>query len=74
MFQLAELFSVFARPHAYLDPGTGSIITQVVVASLLGAGVLLKAFWNKIFKKKTPPAEPETPEPGESETPKSDEQ
>jgi len=32
----------------YLDPGTGSIILQVVIAGLLGAGVIVKMFWNKI--------------------------
>ncbi len=38
--------------HAYLDPGTGSIIIQVVIAALVGGGRLLKTFWKKIFHKK----------------------
>ncbi len=33
---------------AYLDPGSGSIILQLVLAGLLGAGVLVKVFWRKI--------------------------
>jgi hypothetical protein len=39
----------------YLDPGSGSIIFQIVIAGLLGAGVMARLFWKKIlafFKKK----------------------
>lgn len=34
--------------HAYLDPGTGSYIFQVIVAALLGALFMLKVFWARI--------------------------
>ncbi len=57
MHSLSIIFSVFAKSQAYLDPGTGSLITQVVVAGLLGAGIFLRAFWKKIFKKKNKPEE-----------------
>ena len=33
--------------HAYLDPGTGSYLTQVIAASLVGVGI----FWKTIFRK-----------------------
>jgi len=39
----------------YLDPGTGSIVVQAVLAALLGLGVFIKLFWGKItslFSKK----------------------
>ena len=39
---------------AYLDPGTGSIIFQVIIATLVGGLFAVKLFWNKIssfFKK-----------------------
>ncbi|MBN1537561.1 MAG: hypothetical protein JW908_12560 [Anaerolineales bacterium] len=32
----------------YLDPGSGSVILQTVLASLLGAGVIIRVFWKKI--------------------------
>ena len=57
MHSLSIIFSIFAKPQAYLDPGTGSLITQVVVAGLLGTGIFLRAFWKKIFKKKSKPTE-----------------
>ncbi|MEZ5276214.1 MAG: hypothetical protein R3F07_07540 [Opitutaceae bacterium] len=33
---------------AYLDPGTGSIILQSIVAGFFGALVAIKIFWHKI--------------------------
>lgn len=32
----------------YLDPGSGSVILQVIIATVLGAGVFIKLFWKKI--------------------------
>lgn len=32
----------------YLDPGTGSIVLQMVVGGILGAGLMLKLFWRRI--------------------------
>ena len=34
--------------HAYLDPGSGSFIFQIVIAGLLGALVAVKRFWINI--------------------------
>jgi hypothetical protein len=34
--------------YAYLDPGSGSIIIQVVVAFLAGLIMLIKLYWGKI--------------------------
>ncbi len=37
--------------HAYIDPGSGSFILQGVIAAILGAGVTLKVFWNRLFRR-----------------------
>jgi hypothetical protein len=44
--------------QAYLDPGTGSYIIQMVIAGLLGAAFAMKIFWariknffNRVFSK-----------------------
>mgnify|MGYP001812941351 CR=1 FL=1 len=47
---------------AYLDPGTGSMLLQVILGGIAAVGVALKLFWYRIiaflgFKKK-----PETEE------------
>ncbi len=33
---------------AYLDPGTGSLIIQALVAALAGAVVVITSYWQKI--------------------------
>lgn len=35
--------------HAYLDPGTGSMIVQMVVGAVAVAGVTIKIYWQKIL-------------------------
>ena len=40
----------------YLDPGSGSLIIQVIIATLAGLGFLVRNNWQKIkglFSKKT---------------------
>ncbi len=40
---------IFPRPvEAYLDPGTGSYITQLAIGLALGASYLIKVYWSKI--------------------------
>jgi hypothetical protein len=34
--------------HAYIDPGTGSYLLQILIASLLGAAFALKIYWARI--------------------------
>ncbi|MBN8550174.1 MAG: hypothetical protein J0M12_12725 [Deltaproteobacteria bacterium] len=34
--------------HAYLDPGTGSVILQVVMAGILGALFTAKTWWRNV--------------------------
>lgn len=41
-------FAPIGKLTHYLDPGTGSMVLQVVLAALLSVGVLLKVFWRKI--------------------------
>ncbi len=34
--------------HAYVDPGSGSILLQLVLASLFGAAFGLRLFWGSV--------------------------
>ncbi len=34
----------------YIDPGTGSIIIQAIVAAVVGLGIAIKLFWHRILK------------------------
>ena len=33
----------------YLDPGTGSVVIQAVVGTLLGALLVIKLYWRKLL-------------------------
>jgi hypothetical protein len=47
-FYLINLFAPQLRLQAYLDPGSGSFIIQLLIAGLVGAGFLIKVYWKKI--------------------------
>jgi hypothetical protein len=34
--------------HAYLDPGTGSILLQSILALIAGTAVTLRLYWSKL--------------------------
>jgi hypothetical protein len=34
--------------HAYIDPGTGSMVLQMIVAGVMAGLYLCKRYWNKI--------------------------
>ena len=45
----ALLLTIFAPPaHAYLDPGTGSYIFQLLLAGIVGLAFVVKLFWGRI--------------------------
>jgi hypothetical protein len=44
----AALLACFeTSAHAYLDPGTGSIILQAVIASVASSLFVIKMYWHK---------------------------
>lgn len=48
---LALIFIIIAQPrnaYAYIDPGTGSYVLQLLLAALFGAVFTVKVFWTKI--------------------------
>jgi len=47
---ISQLTGHLSNAHPYLDPGSGSILIQLLVAGLLGAGILLRVSWKKILK------------------------
>ena len=51
------LLSLVFKPTLYLDPGSGSILIQIILGAVVGAGVLIRVFWGNIkalFTKKSP--------------------
>jgi hypothetical protein len=42
------IFCSTQRAHAYIDPGTGSYIIQIIIGGLLGVMFALKVYWKKL--------------------------
>lgn len=40
--------SAFQDVHAYIDPGTGSLIIQVLIAGFFAGLFALKVYWRKV--------------------------
>ncbi len=52
LFLLVGLIILFnpKNAYAYLDPGSGSYLTQIILASLLGLAFVVKSSWRNIRK------------------------
>ncbi|MEW6029964.1 MAG: hypothetical protein AB1554_10865 [Chloroflexota bacterium] len=48
LFLTNPLLDVLGAPPAYLDPGSGSFLIQLLLAAALGIGVAVRASWGKI--------------------------
>ena len=48
-FALIILITPTNITYAYLDPGSGSLIIQLLVAAILGGLVTIRMFWSKIL-------------------------
>jgi hypothetical protein len=65
MLKVLMFFSIFIfiyfisvpEAKAYLDPGSGSYLIQIIIGTIAGGGLLAKSQWSKIktliFKKKS---------------------
>jgi len=58
---LVILFTVIVlfpgNAHAYIDPGSGSMILQLLLAGVAGAGMVCKLYWRRftgLFRKSQP--------------------
>jgi ribose/xylose/arabinose/galactoside ABC-type transport system permease subunit len=59
---------ILSAPNAYLDPGSGSFILQLVLAAVLGGLFIIKGYWMKIkglFTKKDSDPEIQKDQQGE---------
>jgi hypothetical protein len=54
---ISFLFVFPGEVYAYIDPGSGSYLTQVVLGFVFGGLFMIKLYWNKIknaiFKNKS---------------------
>lgn len=70
---LAGICLLIATPaYAYVDPGAGSMLVQLLTGGVAGALVLVRLFWSRLRGKavKTPDAATDpSPQPEDSASP-----
>lgn len=47
---MGQLIGHLSRQQPYLDPGSQNILFQLLLAALLGGGILLRSTWSRIVK------------------------
>ena len=55
-FAVAALFVIERPVEAYLDPGSGSMLLQVLLGGFAAVGVVTKLYWHRLtvlFTRKT---------------------
>ena len=57
---VAVLLAAAPTLHAYIDPGAGSIILQVILGGLAGVGVAWKLLWHRLRGKEAQDANPDS--------------
>lgn len=70
LFLTSLLFSGLTRQTAYLDPGSGSFLLQLLIAAIAGMGIFIGAQWNKVkalFSKKASQQQDENADEEEDE-------
>lgn len=45
---LSITIATTAPAHAYVDPQTGSFVTQILIGAAVGAGAAIIAFWRRL--------------------------
>jgi Na+/proline symporter len=61
---VAVLLIVAAPAYAYIDPGAGSVMLQIVLGGLAGVAVTLRLLWRRITGRGAETSEPEpAPDP-----------
>jgi hypothetical protein len=63
---LAWVLLLPSPASAYLDPGSGSFILQILAAALLGAGVAIRMQWRRIKRWFRPSAKGENEPPADA--------
>ena len=48
IFLIGGLFLPAGTAYAYIDPGTGAIVLQFLLAGILGAAIAVKMYWNRL--------------------------
>ncbi len=61
---LGWLFFEEGTLHAYLDPGSGSMLLQLLLGGFAGLGIIVKLFWHRLRSRVGRPDKDDQPPVG----------
>ena len=47
-YNIIAIFLIVTNAYAYLDPGSGSMMLQILLGGIVAAGFIIKARWYKL--------------------------
>jgi hypothetical protein len=50
---LSQVTLTISTVFNYIDPGSGSVVIQMIIGALIGVGVTLKLYWERLKQKFT---------------------
>jgi hypothetical protein len=51
LLTIAALLLAATPAYAYLDPGSGSMVVQLLLGGVAGAAVLLRMYWSRLLAR-----------------------
>ena len=48
VFMILGMLGISQNAYAYIDPGSGSIVIQMMIGVLVGVGITTKIYWYKL--------------------------
>jgi hypothetical protein len=69
---MMDFLNLFVKSVFYLDPGSGSVLIQIIIATILGGLIAIRVFWSRLiarFKGGARQAEQETDPDSKDEEP-----
>jgi hypothetical protein len=46
-----NVFNLLSKSIFYLDPGSGSVLIQIIIATILGGLIAIRVFWGRLISR-----------------------
>ncbi len=46
-----NVFNLLLKSIFYLDPGSGSVLIQIIIATILGGLIAIRVFWSRLISR-----------------------
>jgi hypothetical protein len=50
-WSMMDFLNLFLKSILYLDPGSGSVLIQIIIATILGGLIAIRVFWSRLIAR-----------------------